>query len=1092
MAPPSFDDLAHDRLVMSDAEIRRNVGEASFDRSLSYVSRGAVQLLQVNEGIDGLVVALVSGTQSQPYEVEIAQFDEPPSWEGFCSCPVGYNCKHVAAVLLTLVKTRLSTLQSNWAQSLNSFREVADGSHFAAESDVALQFELKSSGSSTPRLIMRPVIRGNSGRWVRSGISWSSLHFVRYGRRHVDEDQIRLLAEIRALNNANGSSWAYGSREANIQLDTFPSPRIWDVLRDAHRQGLALIDSSRDQKPVELSPTAATPSLDLAATDMQLAFHPHIVLDDEDISMEHSMMLGTPAHGVAWFTPATPGSREVTRIALAQLSRVLPRGAARLFEGSGGFAVPRADIEKFQRDFYADVRRNVLLTSRDGSFDLPSIITQLRLTCEYVPHQGLDLEWTWNYLIGDVQTSRTLWPSTSGESRDTASEDWILGLVTQQLKDCVGFEQLLESRPSGERLAERCLLTGLDVVNFVNHILPTLREIGGVDIVETNPLPLFNEATLAPVISMSGSPGSSTDWFDLAITVTVGDEEVPFRELFVALSEDKKQLLLSSGTYFSLERPELHQLYRLIVEARSLVESHGDVLRLSRFQSSWWEELVNLGIVSQQAEQWAKSVRGLHMTTRVAKRRRPTSLRAKLRPYQQAGFEWLAFLYEHDLGGVLADDMGLGKTIQALALICYAREANPDAPPFLIVVPTSVVGNWVSECQRFCPSLTTVAITETAARRQGGDNVAALRSGADIVVTSYTLFRLEYESYETLDWAGLLLDEAQYVKNRNAKAYLCARRLKAPFKLAITGTPMENNLMELWSMFSITAPGLFPDPHRFAKYYRTPIERHADAQLLDQLRRRIKPLLLRRTKDEVAKDLPEKLEQVLELNLNSQHDRVYQTHLHRERQKVLGLLGDVQKNRFKIFASLTLLRQLSIDPSLIDPKYSKIPSTKLDALMEQVVDIVAEGHRALVFSQFTTFLGRVRERLDAEGIEYCYLDGSTRNRPKVVAGFKEGSAPLFLISLKAGGVGLNLAEADYCILLDPWWNPAAEAQAVDRAHRIGQTKKVMVYRLVSKGTIEEKVMAMKDKKLALFSSVLDGAGAGRSSLSATDIRELLD
>jgi SNF2 family DNA or RNA helicase len=200
----------------------------------------------------------------------------------------------------------------------------------------------------------------------------------------------------------------------------------------------------------------------------------------------------------------------------------------------------------------------------------------------------------------------------------------------------------------------------------------------------------------------------------------------------------------------------------------------------------------------------------------------------------------------------------------------------------------------------------------------------------------------------------------------------------------------------------------------------------------------------------------------------------------------------VQKNRFKIFASLTLLRQLSIDPSLIDPKYSKIPSTKLDALMEQVADIVAEGHRTLVFSQFTTFLGRVRDRLDAEGIEYCYLDGSTRNRPKVVASFKEGSAPLFLISLKAGGVGLNLAEADYCILLDPWWNPATESQAVDRAHRIGQTKKVMVYRLVSKGTIEEKVMAMKDQKLALFGSVLDGAGAGRSSLSAADIRELLD
>jgi SNF2 family DNA or RNA helicase len=250
--------------------------------------------------------------------------------------------------------------------------------------------------------------------------------------------------------------------------------------------------------------------------------------------------------------------------------------------------------------------------------------------------------------------------------------------------------------------------------------------------------------------------------------------------------------------------------------------------------------------------------------------------------------------------------------------------------------------------------------------------------------------------------------------------------------------------------------------------------------------------MLRRTKEQVISDLPDKQEQVIELELNPKHRKVYQTHLQRERQKVLGLLGDMTKNRFEIFRSLTLLRQASLDASLIDPKYANIPSTKLDAMMEQVEDIAGEGHRTLIFSQFTRFLTSARDRLVEAGIEHCYLDGSTRNRAAVITEFKTGTAPVFLISLKAGGVGLNLTEADYCIMLDPWWNPATEAQAVDRIHRIGQTRKVMVYRLVAKDTIEEKVMALKASKAALFDSVMDGGAFAGGSLTAAEVRGLLE
>ncbi|GAB7143147.1 hypothetical protein LRC484719_17350 [Mycobacterium riyadhense] len=298
--------------------------------------------------------------------------------------------------------------------------------------------------------------------------------------------------------------------------------------------------------------------------------------------------------------------------------------------------------------------------------------------------------------------------------------------------------------------------------------------------------------------------------------------------------------------------------------------------------------------------------------------------------------------------------------------------------------------------------------------------------------------------------------------------------------------------MELWSLLSITAPGLFPNPTKFADFYAKPIEKTGDPELLALFRRRIKPLMKRRTKELVAAELPKKQEQVLDIDLPPRHRTLYDKRLQRERQKVLGLLDDMPRNRFTILKSLTVLRQMALHPGLVDPAYDTLACAKIDVLTEQLRDVADGGHRALVFSQFTRFLGRVRDRLDDEGIDCCYLDGRTRNRTKVIQRFKEGSAPVFLISLKAGGFGLNLVEADYCFLLDPWWNPATEAQAIDRTHRIGQTRNVMVYRLIARDTIEEKVIALNARKAKLFASVIDDGDTFGSALTAEDIRGLLE
>ncbi|MDN6122685.1 MAG: DEAD/DEAH box helicase, partial [Brevibacterium sp.] len=335
--------------------------------------------------------------------------------------------------------------------------------------------------------------------------------------------------------------------------------------------------------------------------------------------------------------------------------------------------------------------------------------------------------------------------------------------------------------------------------------------------------------------------------------------------------------------------------------------------------------------------------------------------------------------------------------------------------------------------------------------------------------------------------------EAQFMKNNQAKTHRAARRIAAPFRLAITGTPMENSLTDVWSLAAITAPGLFPAAKQFKEDYVKPIESGDDPDRMTRLRSRLRPFMLRRTKDLVAADLPAKQEQVLTVELEPQHRRLYDTVLQHERKQVLGLLGDFEKNRFAIFRSLTLLRMLALDPGIVaDHADSGIGSSKLTVLMEYLNEITAEGHRALVFSQFTSYLRRVAAELEAGGIDFVYLDGSTTDRTKVIEAFRQGSAPVFLISLKAGGIGLTLTEADYVFLLDPWWNPAAESQAIDRTHRIGQTRNVMVYRLVAEHTIEEKVLALQAKKAELFTALMDNGSAFNEVISAADIKGLLE
>jgi len=453
----------------------------------------------------------------------------------------------------------------------------------------------------------------------------------------------------------------------------------------------------------------------------------------------------------------------------------------------------------------------------------------------------------------------------------------------------------------------------------------------------------------------------------------------------------------------------------------------------------------------------------------------PAAFTAALRPYQQQGVDWLQHLRASGMGGFLADDMGLGKTAQTIAHIAIEHAEGRLDRPVLIVVPTSLVSNWTAELTKFAPVLRVAVL-------HGLDRHAkrAELDGVHVVITTYTVLARDVEEMRKLAWHLVVLDEAQVIKSPDAKATKAVCQLDTRHRLCLSGTPIENNLQELWSEFAFLMPGLLGDRKQFTKRFRTPIEKNNDAVRRVQLIRRIRPFLLRRTKAEVATDLPPRHTILRRINLAPEQRELYETIrgtlYDKVREQITGLTA--AQSRIVVLDALLKLRQVCCDPRLVKLQSARLvdTSSKLDDLMDMVEEMIPEGRRILLFSQFTSMLDLIKPRLDTAGIRYVELRGDTRDRAEPVRVFESGEVPLFLISLKAGGRGLNLTSADTVIHYDPWWNPAAEDQASDRAHRIGQTKSVFVYKLIAADTVEDRIVELQQRKTDLANIALSNEG----------------
>jgi SNF2 family DNA or RNA helicase len=572
------------------------------------------------------------------------------------------------------------------------------------------------------------------------------------------------------------------------------------------------------------------------------------------------------------------------------------------------------------------------------------------------------------------------------------------------------------------------------------------------------------------------------DWFDIHTSVQFGPFLIPFIKLRKYILSGIKEFKLPDGQIAIIPNSWFTQ-YSELFESVEQDENESLILRKNQ-----------IGLVNHLSENglavtlMSRKLQGLRDFKEIEEVPLPKNFKGKLRPYQKAGYDWLNFLRNYNFGGCLADDMGLGKTVMTLAFLQKIKEEKPENPS-LLVMPTSLIYNWQKEAQKFTPELK--ILIQFGTNRYKDTHPFSFY---DLVICSYGVLRLDIDFLKKYKFNYVILDESQAIKNPGSQIFNSVIKLYSQNRLILTGTPLENSTMDLWTQMSFINPGLLGSMTSFRNQFQQGIEKQKNEDALKRLYARIKPFMLRRQKKQVAKDLPEKIETVQYCQMTEEQEKLYEETKSFIRNQILkeAEKGGIKRSSFVILQGLTKLRQLANNPMLVDSQY-KGESGKDKDIMHKLTEVVQEGYKVLVFSQFTSHLAIIKDKLNQKEIPFLYLDGATRNRIELVERFQEDpGVKVFLISLKAGGVGLNLTAAEYVFMLDPWWNPAIEAQAIDRAHRIGQTKTVFSYKFISKNTVEEKILDLQNSKKKLFDDLITAEEGFIKSLNETDILELLD
>ena len=1057
--------------------VHRMADEGSFGRGEDYFARGRVMEAYYDEET-GTYHGRVKGSARYVYRVELDV--ERGRLVGLCSCPVGLNCKHAVATALALLHEEeepavtepsespaKKTQEPDWQRWLDELPPapgtepvpLEHGKHY-------LLYFLDLDNQRHLRLATKKAYLKKDGSWSQlKHFSPDTSSFGWNRPSHLLDEDVTILQLLPRTNASGhlGLAGEQGRRALALLLDSgrfywedAPLQRAagkrlswhWQAEGKDKRRLIATLEGLEDRNQWQLIPVFPPCYLDtenasigdvtttLPTGQLQHLLEMPAVSDEQLGLMAVQLRQKIPASQLP--LPVEPRLETVTtftpHITLVSCDlEHLKLPALKLHFEYAGF--PFAPPYSRHYDGPEETRE------RDGTYyHIQRDPAEERRRCDAIYQQGL-------YLIP--------------ESLGGQEEIW--------LPDSSGPQDIPQRW--------RALL---------RDTLPELEQQGWV--IDTDPSYQFDIARADIAIELKDS---DNHWFEFGLDLTLADGRTfPIVELVEHwLEQDAPDELTISldGEWVSVNTKPLQSIRGLLLDLLK-EKKLGGAVRLPAFQAAQFEACAELD--ERNAPATRKMIRQLQDFSGLETIPVPQHLNATLRPYQQDGLNWLAFLQRYGFGGILADDMGLGKTLQTLALAQHMKERGLLDKPVLVVAPTSLTGNWQHEAAHFTPQLNVTLI-------HGPDRGPAFEeiNTSDLVITTYPLLVRDWERYSKRKFSLVVLDEAQAIKNPTTKIAECVRKLKSDTRLCLSGTPLENHLGELWSLMDFVLPGLLGGRKTFNEAYRTPIENHGEVERQQELARKVRPFMLRRTKSEVVSELPPKTETIQYVELGRKQRALYESVRISMEKRIRELVArqGIAKSHIEFLDALLKLRQTCIDPRLVKLDKAKgiQESAKLNWLAESLPQMLEEGRSILVFSQFTEVLKLVETQLQNQGIDYTKLTGQTRKRQQVIDRFQNGEVRVFLISLKAGGAGLNLTAADVVIHMDPWWNPAVENQATDRAYRIGQEKPVFVYKLVAAETVEERIHQMQQQKQALADSLFDATSAAGLPANRQELLTLL-
>ncbi|CZK08139.1 DEAD/DEAH box helicase [Legionella pneumophila serogroup 1] len=1064
-------------------------------RGEEYFQKGQVLNIRLS---DGLLKGRVKGSASQIYDIHM-DLKSWPAKPSRCSCAYQYNCKHAAACLFALrdrEKINLQSLPSNkldrkldvWLKNLRA-QEASEIKKEEATHHLIYLIDLKLRGYehkvSIKLALVKLLKRGGYGKKIIFNTLANSK------KQHFMGDDNDIVAQL--LFKCNVSGWFDNLLIRNTELldkiiatgraffienedtpiqkgETLTGECQW-ILSWNGNQILKLRHDNQNIEPLLLDESwyfdinnAVMGHLNSPYPIKQLRH----LLDAPPIPLEQAELL---AKKMSKNCPEFPMPNVFNQKETKQLKPI-------------PVLILDAVTKQEEHRWIDDGEENNSLYIAKIFFDYEGLLVPFAEECEKVVS-----------LKGDVLVEY---------QRDKEFED----LKIQELRNSIDlrpfhqWEKYHWNLPDHSFFILKDVQIVSDLESLYHQSLPYLKDHGWrVEFAS----PFYQEIVSADEVEWySDIQESTTDFFSYQLGILVEGKPVSIVPLVADLIQRYKgndldnlpdeqlvKLPLLDGRLLQLPMGRIKPLVRLLLQFGLRQIDQNQQLQINKYQLVLMQE-VELAIAAtksrwQGAESLREELRKLVRLNDLPEIKVPSGLQAHLRDYQHYGLNWLQFLRVSRFNGVLADDMGLGKTVQTLAHLQYEKEQSRLHKASLIIAPTSLVGNWFAEAKRFTPEIR-VLIYHGSDRHQ--DNF----DDYDLIISTYGLIHRDKEKFVGYPFYYLILDEAQFIKNARTKTTQIIQQLKASHRLCLTGTPLENNLSELWSLFHFLMPGLLGDAKQFRLWFRTPIEKYADMGRRDLLAKRVQPFLLRRTKNQVANELPPKTEITRTIELVGAQRDLYEAIRMSMEKKVRDAIArqGLGKSHILLLDALLKLRQVCCDPRLLSMSEAEIAhgtSCKLDALMELLDNLVEEGRRVLVFSQFTSMLKLIEELLIVRQYDYLKLTGQTQNRQALVDQFQQGDTPIFLISLKAGGTGLNLTRADTVIHYDPWWNPSVEDQATDRTHRIGQESPVFVYKLITSGTVEEAILGMQEKKRQLVEGILSTDASRSMVLSEEDLNQ---